>query len=90
MSVQQSMKGLRALWQLGEVAVLERLRKRVEQAPDIACGECLMTRFTPFVQDARDVTVATNTYVCGPHDEIVRNVISKVGILVGGSPRLVC
>ncbi len=48
--LQQSMESLGAFGQFGQVSVFQGLGERIEQAPDIAAFERVVSWITPFVQ----------------------------------------
>ena len=60
MSVEQPVEGFGAFGEFCEIAVLQRLCERIEQAPDIAMLKGIMTRLTPFIEHRRDQTVGTH------------------------------
>lgn len=77
------MKGLSALRQLGEIPMLQRLRKGVEQTPDVPVCEDFMQRLTPLFQHARDVAIGAHTHIDAANDEIMSLGVIHRGTLVG-------
>jgi len=76
-------KSLSALRQLVQVPVFEGFGERVEQQPDVALFEFLMTRFTPFMKHCRDKAVGAHTDIAGPDDEVAGFSVVDLGFLVG-------
>ena len=78
MRVQEAVQSLRAFGKLGEVALLERLRERIEQTPDVSCLERFMVRFTPFVEHCGNAAVAAHPDVHRANDEVMDGFIADL------------
>ena len=76
------MEGFGSLRQFVQVPFLQRLRERIEQAPDIPLVEGIMPRFPPFAQDRRNEPIAAHPHIAGTDHQIMRFLILNGSILV--------
>lgn len=83
MVVEQPVEGLGAAGQFQQAA-LQGFSEGVEQGPDVARLEVLVTRFPPFVEHRGDETVAAHPDIVGADHEIVGGAVIEIGELVVG------
>jgi len=83
MNVEQTMERLCPLRQFSQGRLLQRLRERIEQTPDVARFECLVLGLAPFAEDIGNVGVGAHTRIDATDHEIVGSLVGDAVILVG-------
>ncbi len=84
MRIEQPVKGFGAFGEFSEVAVLQRFRESVEQAPDVALLKGIVPGFAPFMKHRGDQTVGTHSDIRGPDDEVMGFNVCDLSFFVGG------
>jgi len=81
--IQQLMKSLCALGQFSQASLFQRLRKTVEQAPDIPLLKCLVPRVSPFVKHIGNVAVRADIDIYATNHQVMGSFIAHFMLLVG-------
>ena len=77
------MQRLGAFRQLREIAFLQRLSERVEQAPHVPPLEDIMSGLAPLMQHGRDETVAAHADIRSADYEVMGFDVGDLGLFVG-------
>ncbi len=83
MGIEQAMQCLGAFRQLRDIAFLQRLGERIEQAPYVPSFKGVMTRLAPLMQHGWNETVGANSDIRGANDEVMGFDVGDLGPFVG-------
>ena len=83
MGIQQPVEGFGPFRQFGEIAILQRFRERIEQAPHVSTLKRIMPWLAPLLQHWWDEAVTAYADVRGPDDKVMGFDVSDLGLFIG-------